>query len=650
MNGYTGISSLQSSAYAGREVLLSWPHPTTPEGIHRHRAQLQQLHREGRRAWVLFDSVAEQTRFWLNFAEHTFHREESRETIQNQLRQWFVQSQAFNRIYLLAQENTEAPCYEITEYIQRCLAGDLSIAERLRGRTLFRLYQTETGTFDLLAEDGVNDLAQQILKGYIHEFADFLAPTIVGFCFNLPTFLSPLRSNPLSAPWSVQLIDRFQAIPEPKLLSYLPLLFYETYDSATVRSLFWERLTLQFAKVCVGGVRKFCHQWNLQLAVNVPATARALEIDIGTILNDADCPILSANQVEQPKQFLIAKLVTSRSGPISICRSGASMRPDADDLASDIAVGFNSWMYAVSREGEAPAEPQRRGDGAAGRGRVRLPSPPFIPPAGRGERLPAAVERLHRFLSIGIPRRAILILSPIHSLWTKPDPKTWNWMTSAWGWLCQTVWELGYDFDIASETELVGAEIDKTSRALCLKGAPYPVILLPVCLSLQEATVDRLTQFVKGRGKLIAVEPVPYLLNGKIGIEPYPLERLLYRWRTSILRGTECEKTAQLKRLLGRRIKPAIQVYIKPDNSPTNQIIIQHRQSAELDLFYLFNREKLPLETLIELRWEAQIEEWNTETGEQLALDYWHANSNTYITLSFARQQGRLMVARKNAS
>jgi hypothetical protein len=223
-------------------------------------------------------------------------------------------------------------------------------------------------------------------------------------------------------------------------------------------------------------------------------------------------------------------------------------------------------------------------------------------------------------------------------------------MTSAWGWLCQTVWELGYDFDIASETELVAAEIDKTSRALCLKGAPYPVILLPVCLSLQESTVDRLTQFVKGRGKLIAVEPVPYLLNGRIGIEPYPLERLLYRWRTSILRGTEDEKTAQLKRLLGKRIKPAIQVYIKPDNSPTNQIIIQHRQSADLDLFYLFNREKLPLETLIELRWEAQIEEWNIETGEQLTLDYWHANDNTYITRPFDRQQGRLIVARKNAS
>ena len=155
---------------------------------------------------------------------------------------------------------------------------------------------------------------------------------------------------------------------------------------------------------------------------------------------------------------------------------------------------------------------------------------------------------------------------------------------------------------------------------------------------------------MKARGKFIATEPVPYLLNGRIGIEPYPLERLLYRWRTSILRGTTDEKTAHLKRLLGKRIKPAIQVYVKPDNFPTREIIIQHRQSAELDLFYLFNRGELPLETLIEIRWEAKIEEWDAGTGEQLALDYWHANGNTYITRSFDFQRGRLIVARKNAS
>ena len=162
--------------------------------------------------------------------------------------------------------------------------------------------------------------------------------------------------------------------------------------------------------------------------------------------------------------------------------------------------------------------------------------------------------------------------------------------------------------------------------------------------------MEVLTQFVKARGKLIAIDPVPYLLNGRIGLDPYPLERLLYRWRTSILRGTTSEKVVALERLLRKRVKLPIQIYAKPDNASTRAIAFQHRESEDLDLFYLFNRGERPLETLIEIRWEATVEEWDTTTGEQLVRDHWHADGKTYTTLSFDRQQGRLIVARKNAS
>ncbi|MCZ6677971.1 MAG: hypothetical protein O7E52_12050, partial [Candidatus Poribacteria bacterium] len=232
-------------------------------------------------------------------------------------------------------------------------------------------------------------------------------------------------------------------------------------------------------------------------------------------------------------------------------------------------------------------------------------------------------------------------------LWTKPDPKTWNWITKEWSWLCQTIWELGYDFDIVSETELATSEIDKGSRAVRLKDAAYPLIFLPSCLSLQERTVDVLDRFVKARGKLIAVDPVPYLLNGRIGKDPYPLEKLLYRWRTSILRGTINEKVQRLEKFLRKRIQLPVQIYVKPDHAATRAVAVQHRQSEELDLFYLFHRGERPIEVLIEIRWEAAIEEWDTANGGQLARDHWHADRNTYTNLSFESQQGRLIVARQ---
>ena len=619
------------------EVLLPFPRLTTQKEVDAHRVELQQLKCANMAAWLMLDTVTAGTRFWLNFVEHAFHQTGGREAIQNHLRGWGHTSQTSDRIYLLAEANADAPCYDITDYIQRCVDGDLSVADRLKGRTIFRLYQTETRGYDLLSPQGVSALAHQILERYIHEFHDLIESTVVGFCCEFPTFLSPLKVPATSIPWS----DAFEQTLDPDLLSHLPLIHYETYDSATIRSLVWERLTQQFAKICVGGLKKFSHQWNLQLATNFPSTAKALEVDIGTILKSADRPILNANKLDKSKPFLIAKQITSRfespynqvedsrsgnaegSGQISLCRSGSH----SNRFVADTALGFNSWMHV---------EDSRNRDGVHNASWLKSES--------------SEIHYFGQFLSVGGPKRSVLILSPIHSLWTKPDSKEWNWLVKEWGWLCQTVWKLGYDFDVASETALARAEADKSARVLRLNGGAYSSVLLPPCLALQETTVEILTQFVKARGGLIAIDPVPYLLNGRIGLDPYPLERLLFRWRTSILRGTTNEKVAALERLLRKRIKLPIQVYAKPDNTPTRAIVLQHRESTDLDLFYLFNRGEKPIEALIEIQGESTVEEWETTNGEQRAQCHWHADGKTYATFSFDCEQGRFIVARRNVA
>ena len=599
------------------EVLLSWRPSIKRADIDEHREKLQRLRRKGRRAWILVDVLADRTRYHLNFSDHSFPQNDRLEAIRGQLRQHFGPSQAFNRTYLLAQDGAEAPCYDITEYIAQCLAGDLSVAKRLIGRTIFLLRQTEADAEDLLTADGVRAHAHRILQPYILEFADYLESAVIGFCCNLPTVLSPLRCETLSIPWSMGLVDRFASDSSDEFLNYLPLIFHETYDSATVRSRYWERLTKQFAEVCIGGLKKFCRESKLQLAINIPASARSLETDIGELLNHADRPIFSPIQSDQPYRFLIAKWAATvpnpaGSGQISICGRDADASFRSDRLAYDSALGFNSWILP-ERVSTAPSK---------------------------------TLENLNQFLSIGVPKRSILTVSPIHSLWTKSDGKAWDWIKTEWSWLCQILWEFGYDFDVASETELIAAAVDKGS--ISLKGAAYPLILLPTCLSLQERTVNLLTRFVKKRGKLIAFPPVPYLLNGRIGVDPYPLERLLYRWRTSIVAGeTTREKRDSLKHLLRKCMKPAIQIYRRPDNAPTNSIAVQHRQSEDFNLFYGFNREETAVEVLIELQWETALEEWNTATGEQQRLDCWHADAKTYAALSFEPKQGRLIAALK---
>ena len=97
-----------------------------------------------------------------------------------------------------------------------------------------------------------------------------------------------------------------------------------------------------------------------------------------------------------------------------------------------------------------------------------------------------------------------------------------------------------------------------------------------------------------------------------------------------------------LRRYLQKRLKPPLQIYRRPDNTKIHCLAIQHRQSKEFNLFYLYNRENCQIDTLVEITWEGHLKEWDTMTGEEKVLDSWHANGKTYSTLTFLGNQGRL--------
>ena len=580
----------------------------------------------GTRAWIKLPSALLETRYRLNAIERTFGEAEEPVAIQGMLRQW-----ERHQHYLIAQPHADAPCYHISEYVQRCVAGDLAIAARLRGRTVLHLCQTEVQELpDLLSADGVSEFIKQVLIGYLKSHGK---ASLIGFACELPQFLSILESEADSVPWSRTLENAVQ--------SYLPLVFYETYDSAAVRSAFWRAVTTQFANCFLAGVRYFCHQEGLRFAVSIPESARALEFELGAVLAKVDCPILhlSDRQIARlqsaptegtvrqrecfqsaptggtgrqrarlqsaptvggtARRFVVAKWICGNARYAGISRKGSHQ-------LNDVALGFNLWVSDS-------------------------PSP--------------LCENL---LATGHPKKQLLMLAPTQSLWTKPDEKQWNSVTKAWGWLCQTVAQLGYDFRIVSEQELRLAVIDRQRRGLYFPSPTedvYRVVLLPSCISLQEETVNCLRAFTKAKGKLIANEPVPYLLNGRIGLKPYPLEQLIYGRRTTILRGPLGERTAALKKYLRKWVTPVLSVYAKPMNEPTLALQFQHRITEEADLFYLYNATHEPIDVLIEIRGTSKsVEECCLLEGTKTALDFWHADGKTYLNAAFTPEQARLFV------
>ena len=584
-----------------------------------HRAELTHLLRRGERAWVSLPTELLETRYQLNAIEQSFGEAETTTAIQAKLHQSHRHNSVeFSQHHLIAHPQADAPCYNISEYVQRCIAGDLAVAERLRGRTVIHLYQTEEAAEDLLNSTGVSRFVKRVLVDYLKIYGK---KHLIGFTCELPKFLSlasVLGAGITSAPWSPTLLET----SEETLTTYLPLVFYETYNSAAIRNTFWSELTTRFATCFLRGMRDFCHQERLQFALSLPASARTLEFELGAMLAQVDCPILNATEIDTPKRFVIAKWVCSDTQYAGISRK-ASEKTDRRTVLEDASLGFNLWIH-------------------------------------KDQRAVSESATITQKLSHGYPKRPLLMVAPTQSLWTKPDEKQWNGLTKAWGWLCQSVWELGYDFRIVSEQELGSAEIVRAGGtgkrgnksgglSLTNNGADvkeiYNVILLPSCISLQEETVKRLRAFTKAKGRLIADEPIPYLLNGRIGLEPYPLEQLIYGRRTTILRGPQNEKIVKLGKCLQKWVNCRVSIYVKPDNEETKVVQVHHRTADRSDIVYLFNRGTEPIDTLIEIQGEAsRVTEWDLFKGTEEITDFWHANGRTYFNSVFTVKQGRLFV------
>ena len=596
-------------------------------GQHRstaHLAELAKLTRLRKQTWIQLDSAMIQTRYRLEVVELHFQTSETVASIQAKLRH--VSSEikggssnaSYNQFFLIAQSHTNASFYNITDYVERCLAWDLSVAERLRGRTLLYIYQTEEDVDDLLSDIGVQSFINRFLASYI---ALYGKDAIIGFAIELPHFLSVFDGKGSSIPWTNSLIKQFDTgnfTSEEKSTAnhsdgFLPFLFYDTYNSSVIRSVFWQELTSQFARCFFGAVREFCHQHNIKFGVTVRESARSLQYELGTLLEQADCPILMSTESDTSRRFVVTKSVCSNARYPGISRKKTHT---FSQCVQDASLGFNQWISNRIESSHSETYPY---------------------------------QYLAQLLQIGFPKRPILMVSPTQSLWMKPEEKQWVDITKAWGWLCQTVWNMGYDFDIVSEAQLTSASVEKKKRGICYDGKMYQLVLLPSCLSLHQTTVQILTEFTKAKGRLIANAPAPYLLHGKIGLEPYLLERLIYRPQTTILDGPQTEREINLKRYLRKWITPVISLFCPQEDSLAEGIQVHHRQNENFQVFYLFNTGLETIETLVEIIGEVEnVEERHLQTAKEIPLTFWHANGKTYLNCTFEPEQGRLFVVSMN--
>ena len=583
-----------------------------------HQREIQKLTQLGKKAWIQLDSSVIQPRFHLHLLVLNFNPTQELTSIQSQLHDICSgreRTKSTNRLeffYLVAQPHTEEAFYEISEYIERCVAGDLSVAERLRNRTVLYIFQTEGRSYDILSEVGTSEFIDQYLVSYIRNFG---MESILGFTLEIPRFLSVLAEQQGAVPCTHAILQRLErensqqhSTPKTNIEAhFLPFLFYETYDSPIVRSSYWQILTSHFAQTFLKGIRAFCNQQGIRFAVTIPESARSLQYDLGTIMTQVDCPILTSADGGTSRRLVVSKYLCSNQTEPGINRNREVFY---SQCLKDASLGFNHWTTLNNVQDPLKSNEE---------------------------------EVLGKLLRVGTPKRNILMLAPTQSLWMKPDEQQWNSIIKAWGWLCQSVRNLGYDFDIVSESQFVNMRVESKSGEIYYGGNSYRLVILPCSISLHEKTVHCLTEFTKSKGRIIANAPVPYLLNGRIGLEPYLLERLLYRRQTTILDGPENEREIDIKKSLNSFVSQRITVYSNETNLRSERVRIHSRKDEHRNLYYMFNSDQKSIKTLIEIIGEFKnVIELNLKSGKEMDVDFWHANGNTYFKSTFKADTGRL--------
>lgn len=600
--------------------ILHYPHKQDSAG---HQAELNNLSHLTRKAWIQLHSTMINTRYHLQFEVLDFKPSQEPTSIQARLQDISPRiirdniGEHLDCFFLVAQAQAEETFYEISEYINRCKTGDMSVAERLQGRTIIHIYQTENTACDLLSENGVRVFIEQYLVDYIERFGVEAAN---GFILEIPRFLSVLDTKQTSIPWTHAILqhlnfDNSQLFSKSNTndgLGFLPFLFYETYDTPIIRSIYWQTLTSQFSHCFLKGVAEFCQQNGIRLAVAIRESARSLQYDIGTLLQHVHSPVLISVDGDTPRRFTVSKYSCSQTIQPGI----KSAREDTfANIVKDASIGFNHWITDQRKSLHSKRQ---------------------------------EYEIMAKLLQVGLPKRDILMLAPTQSLWMKPDEKQWNSIIKAWGWLCKSVWDLGHDYDIVSEHQFAESVIDRENGSVLLDENLYHLVLLPCSISLHETSVQRLTEYTKSKGRIIANAPVPYLLNGRIGLEPYLLERLIYRRQTTILDGPENEREIEMKKHLNNLVSHSISVYSKETDRRSESIRIHKRQDGNKYLYILMNIDKKSIETLIEIVGIFNnVEGIELPTGKKLSIKHWHANGNTYLNHTFKPENGSVLSTSK---
>ncbi|HEY0829370.1 MAG TPA: glycosyl hydrolase [Bacilli bacterium] len=467
-------------------------------------------------------------------------------------------------------------------------------------------YAVDPYYIDILDAKVVRAFIESTYERYYKEFQEHFGQGLKGIFTDEPQY------SRRKIPWSYILEEAFQQGSGYGLLEVLPALYYETNGYEKIRYDYWKTVTNLYVNSFGKQIGQWCEEHNCQLTGHVMGE-NSLSSQLGTV-GDAmafyeymqlpgidwlgrkiDNPII-------PKQVSSVAHQLGKKQVISETFGCAGWNVSFEELKR-----IAEWQYVHGINLMC-----QHLESYSLRGLRKRDYPPSLyyqqPWWDEYRQFNDYFARLGMLLSEGTHIADILLIHPIRTGWITYNSvhneriESYNDQFSMLSeMLCQA--HFAHDYGCEAILEKYGRIEDGRIQ---VGQAAYRMVMIPPALTLADATVRLLEQFLQHGGKVIAFEPFPILVDG---MKDERLQQLKMRIRVAEF------NRDQIKEHLLAHFKPAISITEQGKDAET--VYYQHNELEGASLFYLVNLgQEKAVEAEIFIAQPGFIEQIDLGTGE----------------------------------
>jgi hypothetical protein len=229
--------------------------------------------------------------------------------------------------------------------------------------------------------------------------------------------------------------------------------------------------------------------------------------------------------------------------------------------------------------------------------------------------------RISQVMSKGKAVRDVLVIHPSSTAWSTMGSNPYhlerrgsdrdipyiNEYGEEFNELIKYMLDIHYDYDLGDET-IISKYACVEDNLFKINNAKYKVVVIPRIDTMLRSTAELVEKFIKNGGKVIAIDTVPTMVEGRKSDE---LDGIFNHRNCVIIKDKE-----ELLNKLPNAIDRQVGVVDKDGNEISDVFYLLKEDGPFKYLFIINNSKSAEHEAFIEINTSGSVEEWNTLTGE----------------------------------